>query len=354
MNESIIALDVRTVGNRKTGDTTYWTGLIHGLSHIGSDFRYLLYSNAPKPAEIPEHERLRWIELPGRNQRWWSIVSFPLAARKAGASLVHTQYNLSPLAKAGVTTIHDISFLIGPEWFKPRDRFLLRRFVPASARRAKRVITVSETSKRDMLKFMPVLENKISVTLEACGLGIHRVENPDVARLGIDRPFLLTVGTRWPRKNMKLALEAVELLSQSLPHRLAVTGHPAWDNEAVQGRSFATGYLSDGDLCSLYSAADLYLAPSRYEGFGLTLPEAFTCGCPVLCSSGGALPEVAGDAAEIETTWDPAHWARTIEALIADSSKLQAMRQKGFDRARKFTWENTARQTEEAYREALR
>jgi glycosyltransferase involved in cell wall biosynthesis len=350
----IIALDVRTVGNRKTGDTTYWTGLLHGLSRIGGDCRYLLYSNAPRPAEIPDCERFQFIQLPSSNERWWSLVAFPLAARRAGANLIHTQYNLSPLAKSGVTTIHDVSFFVGPEWFKPKDRILLTRFVPKSARRAKRVITVSEASKRDITKYIAGVEDKISVTPEAGGMGIKKVDNPDIRRLGIERPFLLTVGTRWPRKNMKLAIDAVEKLSPSLPHRLAVTGHPAWDETAVGGRSFATGYLSDEDLSTLYSSASLYLAPSWYEGFGLTLVEAFSCGCPVLCSSGGSHPEVAGDAAEVETTWDAEHWAHTIESMLQDSSKLESMRRKGEERARSFSWDTTAKLTEAAYREALR
>lgn len=354
MNQPIIALDVRTVGNRKTGDTTYWKGLIHGLSTVDGDYRYLLYSNASKPPEIPESERLRWIRLPGRSGRWWSLVSFPLAARKMGASLIHTQYNLSPLAKAGVTTIHDVSFFVGPEWFKPRDLFLLRKFVPASAKRAKRVITVSETSKRDILKYISGIEDKVSVTPLAGGLGVRRIENPDVAKLGVCRPFLLTVGTRWPRKNMKLALDAVELLPANMPHKLAVTGHPGWDHAETGGRSFATGYVSDEDLSALYSAADLYLAPSRYEGFGITLLEAFICGCPVLTSAGGSLPEVAGDAAEIESTWNADHWARTIETLLGDSGKLESLRLKGLERARGFSWETTAKLTEDAYREALK
>jgi glycosyltransferase involved in cell wall biosynthesis len=354
LNQTIIALDARTVGNRKTGDTTYWTGLIHGLATAESDFRYLLYSNAPKPPEIPDTERLRWIELPGRNNRWWSLVSFPLAARKAGAFLIHTQYNMSPLAKAGITTIHDVSFFVGPEWFKPRDRFLLSRFVPASAKRAQRVITVSETSKRDILKYIPAAEGKISVTPLAGGLGIKNAPNKDLSHLGIEKPFLLTVGTRWPRKNMKLALDAVEMLPASLPHKLAVTGHPAWDETEVKGRAFATGYVSDEDLSALYSAADLYLVPSRYEGFGITLLEAFTCGCPVLTSTGGSLPEVAGDAAQVENTWDASSWARTIEMLLGDSGKLESLRKKGLERARGFSWKATAQSTEDAYREALK
>lgn len=358
MKQPIIALDARCIGRRNTGDTTYWTGLIYGLSQIQSDLRYLLLSNDLRPPEIPNDERLRWIQLPSRSSRWWSMVTFPLQARKLGASAIHTQYNLSPLAKNGATTIHDVSFFVGPEWFKPRDRVVLQRFVPSSARRASRIITVSETSKADIAKFIPGVGSKTRVTPLALSTVITPVE-AGKARAMVERdfnvggPYVLTVGTRWPRKNMMLAVDAMERLTPKLPHRLLVTGQPGWGEDERKSRSRSLGYVSDEQLSALYSAADLYLAPSRYEGFGLTLLEAFACGSPVLCSTGGALPEVAGDAAQIEPSWEPDEWARAIEDLLTDSSKLAAMSERGLRRAAAFSWKETARLTEQVYREVL-
>ncbi len=161
---------------------------------------------------------------------------------------------------------------------------------------------------------------------------------------------MLTVGTRWPRKNMALALDACELLPPDIPHKLVVTGKPGWGEERLGSRGIAVGYVSSEELSELYSAADLYLAPSRHEGFGVPVLEAMRCGCPVLASSGGALPEVVGDAGIIERSWEPAAWSQTIQKALGDSSKLNELRQRGRAREAEFSWEDTARKTLDVYR----
>src|SRR5947209_6670711 len=93
-----IALDARLVGGQSTGDSTYWLGLLTGLSRINTNFRFLLFSNARRPHGIPDSERFEWVRVPSRNSRWWSFVRFPMLARRMGASAIHTQYSLSPLA----------------------------------------------------------------------------------------------------------------------------------------------------------------------------------------------------------------------------------------------------------------
>lgn len=299
-----------------------------------------------------------WHELPCRSERWWSFVAFPLAARRNGADVLHTQYSMSPLAgRRGVTTIHDVSFFVEPSWFRPKDRILLRTLVPLAARWASRVITVSETSRRDIERFLPGARNKVRVVPNAPHPDLHPVE-PSKARalvaerFGLDGPYLLTVATRWPRKNLSLATQAAELLPPELPHPLVLTGKPGWGPESLGPRSRPVGYVQLPELAALYSAADLYLAPSRYEGFGITILEAYLCGCPVLCSTGGAQPEVAGDAAMALASWNPEDWAEAIRTLLSDSSKLERMRQHGRRRAAEFQWENAARQTCDVYREA--
>lgn len=329
---------------------------MHGFGQLDEDATFLLYSNAPAPPGIPSDPRFQWIHLPSRNGRWWSLVDFPLAARKAGAQAIHTQYSLSPLVgPRGVTTIHDVSFFVGPEWFRPRDRFLLQRSVPAAARRARRVITVSDTSKAEIERHIPASTGKVRVTPNACPPWVERVETDRarqaVASLGVTSPFLLTVGTRWPRKNFELARAAVDLLPPEVPHRLVVTGKAGWGDEADSARVQRVGYVDAAVLNALYSCASLYLAPSRHEGFGIPLLEAWKCGCPVLCSQGGALPEVAGDAAEVEPTWDPKHWAETIFRLLHDSSKLEALRQRGLTRVERTSWRETAALTLAVYQE---
>jgi glycosyltransferase involved in cell wall biosynthesis len=342
----IIAIDARLAGGDSTGDSSYWSGLLSGLSHLDTNARFLLYSNAERPAGIPNCDNFEWITLRSSSSRWFSLVAMPMAARRRNASVLHTQYNLSPLVgRTGVTTIHDVSFFIGPEWFRPRDLIILKRFIPATVRRAKRIITVSSTSKSEIERFLPAARGKTDVTPLACPLHIDPVSGQ--LPPGVDGRYLLTVGTRWPRKNMQLAIDAAA--KAQMP--IVLTGKAAWGPEQMIGDVRTTGYVDSTTLSALYRHAALYLAPSRHEGFGLPLLEAFACGCPVMCSEGGALPEVAGDAAAVMHSWRSSDWADAIRELMKDSSKLDDLRRRGRARLAQFSWDETARLTLEVYKQ---
>ncbi len=354
MPEPLVALDARLLTERSTGDTTYWRGLVMGLSQIEPGLRFLLCSNAPRPEWIPERPFFSWAQIQGKG-RLWSLTAFPREAERQGAQVVHTQYNLSPLVGGkGVTTIHDVSFFIGPEWFSLKDRTLLRSGVPSSVRRAARVIAVSQTSKAEIERYIPAAKGKVRVTYNALGdnispLAISDAEKVVRQRLEIAGPYLLTVGTRWPRKNMALAIEAAALAG----HRVVVAGKSGWGDEKTGEGVHYTGFVSDQELTALYQCASLYLAPSKHEGFGIPLLEAWACDCPVVCSSGGALPEIAGDAAVVMQSWDAKDWASAIKETLADSSKLERLRQRGHERLKKFSWKETAQRTVEVYREVI-
>lgn len=354
MPEPLVALDARLLTDRSTGDTSYWRGLVSGLSQIDPGMRFLLCSNAPRPEWIPDRPYFSWAEVAGKG-RMWSLTAFPREAERRGAAVVHTQYNLSPLVgEKGVTTIHDVSFFIGPEWFSLKDRTLLRSGVPASVRRAARVITVSETSKAEIEKFVPAAKGKVRVTYNALGDNVSPLAHEDAEkivrqRLEVTGPYLLTVGTRWPRKNMALAIDAARLAGV----QIVVAGKAGWGDESAGPGVMYTGFVSDQELTALYQCASLYLAPSRHEGFGIPLLEAWACDCPVLCSSGGALPEVAGDAAVVMDSWDAKDWAAEVRSLLGDSSKLGHLRQRGRERLMRFSWKETARKTVDVYREVI-
>jgi len=283
-------------------------------------------------------------------------MTLPLFSNKVGAGVMHTQYSLSPLAKRGVTTIHDVSFFVGPEWFKPKDRLLLQKSIPSSVRRAKAVIAVSETTKREIERFIPGSLDKTIVTYNAVGEGIcpHPIEKARemVLSAGISGPYVLTAGTRWPRKNMELAIDAVDLLPDAIPHKLVVTGKSGWGEQRQGRRTVVTGYVSDDLLSALYQCADAYLCPSRHEGFGIPLLEAFLCGCPVLCSQGGALPEVAGKAARVINSWLPQDWAGELASLLTSPEERQGMVERGYERLKDFSWKSTAQRTLDLYRSA--
>jgi glycosyltransferase involved in cell wall biosynthesis len=146
---------------------------------------------------------------------------------------------------------------------------------------------------------------------------------------------------------MELAIQAAT--DARLP--IVLTGKGTWQAGELGPGGRSVGYVSVEDLSALYSAATLYLAPSRHEGFGIPLLEAFRCGCPVVCSTGGAFPEVDGDAACVMPNWEVASWSNAISNLVGDSSKLQRLRDAGRLRERAFRWEDTAARTLEIYRE---
>jgi glycosyltransferase involved in cell wall biosynthesis len=353
----VVAIDATLVGSERTGDATYWTCLVEAIGEIESEFDYLLLSNAPKPVDVPNLPgNFQWVSLKCAHPRWFSMVTMPLAARRLGAKAFHTQYSLSPLARNGITTIHDVSFFVGPEWFKPRDRAILRRFVPSSARRAKKVITVSESSKRDILRYIDVPANKIEVTPLAAPK-IFKPAGQEAKKaldgLSIQLPYILSVSAQWPRKNFDLAYRAVELLPASVPHQFVVTGRFEWGARPKSARVKPTGFLPQSELPALYTFASLYLCTSHYEGFGIPILEAMACGVPVLTSAGGALREVAGDAAVVMDEMDAESWAAKITSLLDDSSMLDELRRRGFERASQFTWHETARRTLKAYSEVV-
>jgi hypothetical protein len=162
-----VALDARLIAGTNTGDSTYWTCVLQAMIQLSPDTEFLLYTNTEKSVPVPASANARTVHLRTGRSAWWSLVKFPLAAKRARANVTHTQYSLSPLAKNGITTIHDVSFFIGPEWFGDRDRKNLLKRVPLSAKIAKRIITVSESSRKELYRFIPESRGKVDVAFNA-------------------------------------------------------------------------------------------------------------------------------------------------------------------------------------------
>lgn len=353
----IIAWDARLVGGTSTGDSTYWTGLLHGFSQMERPPRLLLISNNDRPSSVPWREEWEWRVLPAKGplgSRLWSYLMFPRLAKKLGAGVVHVQYSMSPLIKNGITTIHDVSFFVGPEWFGAKDRLILQRSVPAAARRAKRIIAVSETSRGEIERFIPAAKGKVRATLLAPAPWIEPVEKAHARsyvaeRFGEQGPFFFTVGTRWARKNQELAVAAVEALPDNLPHRLLVAGKNPSPFSGSRTRSL--GYVTNENLNYLYSAAEGFIFPSRHEGFGIPALEAMRCRTPVICGPGGALPEVVADAGIVLPDFETQTWTQALVKLTEGSSNL--LTDRGAERASQFSWLSTAAATMDAYQEVL-
>lgn len=354
MSRVRVAVDARLYRGTATGDSTYWTGLIDELGTTLEEFEFLYFTNVSAHGKIPAG----WHLVPGKN-RWWSLVRFPLAARRLGARLLHTQYSLSPLVgRSGVTTIHDVSFYVDPSWFRWRDLALLRRSIPGTVRRAAAILTVSETSKREIEAALPAAKGKTVAGWLGPTAWIE-AQDPMIARkfvaerFGLNKPFALSAATNWARKNTALAIEAVRGLQAKAELDLALAGKAQLASEPDANWLHGLGYVSNEELANLYSAASVYLLPSLHEGFGLPILEAWTCGTPVVAMAQGAVPEVGGPAVELVDSRQAADWTTRIACLLDQPGRLQELRAAGAERLKLFTWAETAKATAEAYRLAL-
>jgi glycosyltransferase involved in cell wall biosynthesis len=234
-----------------------------------------------------------------------------------------------------------------------RDRTIFRATVPRSARRAARVLAVSEKTKRDLIELYGLPGQKIVVTPN----GIDPAFSPDGPSLDGD-PYALFVGALQPRKDPQAAIEALALLGDG-DLRLVLAGpdkggraeaERAASRNGLQGRVDFRGHVPQQELAALYRGAACLVFPSRYEGFGLPVLEAMASGTPVVATTAGAVPEVAGDAAILVAPGDPAALADGVREALAKREQLVAA---GLERARQFTWVETARRTLAVYRELL-
>jgi glycosyltransferase involved in cell wall biosynthesis len=260
-------------------------------------------------------------------------------------------------------TLYDLSFALFPETHLRVLRWSSNVLVPRFLQACDRIIAISGSTKRDAIRLYGIPEEKIVVTPLAAEERFRPAAPDRVSevriRFGLPPRFLLYVGTVEPRKNLDMLLEAlVRLKGQGREMPLVVAGRLGWlyDGFLAKIRSlgleslvFLPGFVPDDDLPSLYTAAELFVYPSVYEGFGIPVLEAMGCGTPVLCSDASSLPEVAGDAGILLPPGNPAVWAEAIARLMESTALRMDLRERGFRQASRFRWKETARRTWEVY-----
>jgi glycosyltransferase involved in cell wall biosynthesis len=333
----LVVIDADVLGRQRTGDETYVENLLRRLPALGGEeFRFAAVTR--RPDLVPDG--VEPLALPARTQELRMAWSLPRLLRRLRPALAHFQHTLPLRYRApAVVTIHDLSFEHGGEAMGRMDRMLFRAFVPRSVRAAKRVITVSERTKRDLVDLYGVPEEKITVTP-------HGVDPAFSAGANGDGSYVLFVGAIQRRKDPLAAAEAASAVG--LP--LVVAG-PEREPElarALRGRGAdVRGYVEKPELAELYRGAACLVLPSHFEGFGLPVLEAMACGTPVVARPDAALREVAGDAAVFAEGDD---LAGAIRRALADRERLRAA---GLERARLYSWDETARRTLAVYRGAL-
>jgi glycosyltransferase involved in cell wall biosynthesis len=364
----LIALDARLIGYA-AGIARYATLLAEALADLDGPEQFVaLRGRRGRDARLghmpwrtaftPPHHRLERLVLP-----------LELMARQPWPDVLHSVDHVAPTwgAWKRVVTLHDLAFLIYPETHTEASRAYYAA-TGDSARRAERVIAVSQRTASDAVRLLGVDPVRMRVVHEAAA-PTYRPRSaellpPLARRLGIDldRPYILFVGTLEPRKNLVFLIEVFALLRRSLDVQLVLAGSRGWLDEpifAAHARSGVgnaarfVGPLSEEDLAILYSHAGAFVLPSLYEGFGLPVLEAMACGAPVACSDAGPLPEVAGDAAILLAPDDTRGWTDTLGQIVTNPRLAEGLRARGFVRSAEFSWQRTAEATRDVYREAL-
>jgi glycosyltransferase involved in cell wall biosynthesis len=270
----------------------------------------------------------------------------PLRAAHAGADLIFSPANLAPLAwPRNVVIVHDAAVFRRPEAYSPGYRLWHRRLGAESARRALRVVTVSEFSKRELIDLLGL--DPAVVTVIAGGVSDRF--NPEAdstrvsAKLGLRRRYVLTVGTADERKNLpalSVAARRLEALGVDLVR--AGDARPHFSPAEAVGGVRSVGYIDDADLPGLYRGASAFVLVSLYEGLGLPCLEAMASGVPVVAADSGALPETCGDAAILVAPEDREAIARALERILEDEPTRERLRTAGLHRAASFSWERAA------------
>ncbi|MFO7919034.1 MAG: glycosyltransferase family 1 protein [Anaerolineae bacterium] len=375
-NKAYVGLNAHLLSSRASyrsaGVSRYIQALLTHLPRVDDHFRYLAFMGTADAEHKGWHTRTSpWSTAHPLARILWEQGIQPWAARREKLDLLHQPVYVGPLLHPcpTVVTLHDLSFYLYPELFPQSKRIYLQYMTRHTIHHAEAVIAVSQSTKRDALRLFPVAEKKITVIPNGVEAQMRPLDDPTPIRdlhhrYDLPSDVLLFLGTLEPRKNLVTLLEAYALLRQrgDIHHHLVIAGGRGWYYEKVydaaerlglHGAVHFTGYVPDEELPLWYNAADLFIYPSLYEGFGLPPLEAMACGTPVIVSNISSLPEVVGDAGLTVDPHDPQALAEAIHSLLSDPARRERLSKEGQAQASKFSWHTTAAKTAELYHHVL-
>jgi glycosyltransferase involved in cell wall biosynthesis len=291
----------------------------------------------------------------------------PLYIKKNNPDVIHDTYHFAPflfLKKfKKVITVYDITPILYPETHKISRIFMHKYFFSPILKSSDKIISISENTKRDIIKHFKIPEDKIKVIPLAANENFRKLDENETSKIkskyNINFPFILYVGTLEPRKNIPNLLNAFyKIKKQGIAHKLVIAGGKGWKYKEIfetieklnlQNDVIFTGYVPDEDLPGLYNAADLFVYPSLYEGFGLPPLEAMQCGTPVITSNTSSLPEVVGDAGIMVNPHDIGELANKMYEVLTNKDLRKELSKKGIERAKLFSWKKCAEETLKVY-----
>jgi len=376
-----IALNGMFWGMTGTGSGQYLDHLLANLSSLLPDASYTLLRPAHSSEEGPPSASVESLPLRtpfDRKSRdlakvWFEQIAFPCSCRQIGADVAHVPYFAPPLIPRvpTVVTIHDVIPLILPAYRASWGMRAYVALVSRAARRAHLVITDSQASARDISRLLHVPNERLRVIYLAVEPRYRPVADqagrPTLEKLGIAGPYLLYLGGFDQRKNIPVLLKAYARARDSLRDiSLVIAGRlPVQDTTftpdpqriarglGIEDRVHLTGFVTEEDKPALYSGATAFCFPSAYEGFGLPVLEAISCGTPAIVASGSSLKEVAGPGGLEVPSGDSSALARGLIRVATDRVFREELSEAGLEQAARFSWRRTAAQTLAAYEQAM-
>ena len=362
-----IGIDARLAHYRQAGIASYTVQLIEALARVDTEDEFFILESFRSQSPIisrPNFARRR-VLTPAHHVL--EQFTLPLEISTMGLQVLHSPDFIPPFRRncRSVITIHDLVFILYPQFLsKASARYYGQ--IDEAVRRTDAIIAVSEATKRDIVRLLGVPEHKVTVVYEAASPYFREMNSPELAqrvmgRFGLRSDFVLFVSTIEPRKNIPALLRAFrQLLDVYHPDlKLVLAGEKGWlydevfrlvtDLNLVDDVVFL-GRVSTEELLWLYNVAKVLVAPSLYEGFGLTPLEAMACGTPVVVSDVSSFPEVVGDAGLLVDPNEPEELAVAIWRVLSDSELSAQLAEKGLRRASHFSWDKAARATLELYR----
>lgn len=366
-----IAIDARGASWYKgTGIGTYTNQVLNYILNKDNLNNYHLYWAGPNYRDI-YRENVSINISSKRHHRFFEDYFIPQNIKNNNVDIYHVPQNGIGLSKKvsclTISTIHDLIPYVMPETV---GRGYLKKFIsqmPEIIEASDNIITVSEFSKKDIIRIFNVPEEKIKVTHLAADhifspLDKEKSKLEIEKNYGVDEDFLLYLGGFSARKNVKSIFIAFSRIYKSLskPYKIVIIG-PSRDEHSyltklattlsIRDKIVFTGFVPHEDLPKFYSAASVFVYPSLYEGFGLPPLEAMSCKCPVITSNVSAIPEVVGDGALLINPFDSDDLKNAIEKVLEDSSYRDEITLKGYERSKNFSWETTASETLKVYKD---
>lgn len=370
-----IGIDATALPLQPVGAGIYMINLVRALAAVNERDELVIFTHPAgrKQMAVQESKRFRWAVVPDKSiprRLLWEQIGLPRLVGKMRLDLLHSLHYTRPwrLPCRSVVTFHDMTFFLYPQLHTRSKQAFFPLTIRASARSADAIIAVSESTRADSIRLLGIPGEKIIATplgVDPAFRPIRDLESLDVVRQRYNLPdrFILYVGLVEPRKNLSGLIRAYRsALEGGIAHRLVVVGRFGWSYQQVldeiealglQERVQFTGYIPQADLPIVYNLASLFVYPTLYEGFGLPALEAMACGTPVVTSNVASLPEIIGEAGVLIPPGDQQALSQALQDVLSDPGLQTHLAIKGPQQASQFTWERTARQTLQVYRQVL-